>query len=520
MKQPPGFWHVIRFAGLSAIIILGLVSIIGTGGSGDHSPSPDESKTYYRDADGDGYGDSNITAKFSAHPLVEYVSNASDCDDGNAAVNPGATERCDDGIDNDCDGLTDVGCTCTDADGDGYYAQAGCGSDVDCNDADAFINPGAVEICWDNIDNNCNGRTDEGCTCTDADGDGFYLESGCGTALDCDDEDAGVFPGAVEICGDGKDNDCDGQALVCGGGESSIPDSGQTTCYNTGGGVINCPKSGKAYYGQDASYTINPPSYTWLIDNGEAMVKDNITGLVWEVKTDAGGVHDKDNRYSWYGLDMFVNELNAEQYGGHSDWRLPTVRELMTIVDYGTYGPAVDTYYFQHTMSSYYWTSGNAVGNPGACAVNFISGQDNDSDLSDQYYARAVRGGQPEASLTDNGDGTVTDNTTGLMWAQGSSANNMTWKEALAWCEALSLAGYGDWRLPTIKELKTLVDDDSDGLAIDIDYFPETVATYYWSSTTNAYYTEHAWLVSFNYGNNGHGNKSSRYYVRAVRGGK
>ncbi len=523
MKQPPsGFYNVIRFTGLMAIIILGLVSIIGTGGSGSYSPASEKSMTYYRDADGDGYGDAGNAAEFTSMPLGQYVSNKTDCDDSNPAVHPGAIERCDDGIDNNCDGEIDVGCICTDDDGDGYFVQFGCGTNVDCNDADAAIHPGVAEVCWDSVDNNCNGQIDEGCTCTDADADGFYVEGNCGTAVDCDDGDADIFPGAAEICGDGVDSDCDGQDLSCGTADARIPDTGQTTCYNRAGGETTCPVPGRALYGQDASYAINPPSYTWLIGNGEAMVQDNVTGLIWEVKTDEGGTHDKDNRYAWYIVNDFIDTLNAELYGGYDDWRLPTVEELMSIVNYGTFGPAVDTYYFQNTMLSYYWASGDADNNAnGVLAVNFIYGQDNTSNLSDQYYyVRAVRGHQQTVSLTDNMDGTITDDNSGLMWDKRSSASNMTWEEALAWCEDLSLAGYEDWRMPTVKELKSLVDDNADGQMIDINYFPDTTSSYYWSSTTHAYYPDNAWLVGFSYGNNGYGNKTGRYYVRAVRGGR
>ena len=114
------------------------------------------------------------------------------------------TEICADGKDNNCNGSTDEGCaSCIDMDGDGFYANC---NPFDCNDNDASIYPGAVEKC-DGKDNNCNGITDEGCpSCIDMDGDGFYANC---NPFDCNDNDANIFPGAEEVC-DGKDNDCNG----------------------------------------------------------------------------------------------------------------------------------------------------------------------------------------------------------------------------------------------------------------------------------------------------------------------
>ena len=208
--------RTIRYACLLAIIVVGLVCIIGTGGGGGGDDDNNGLNTYYRDGDNDGYGDADASIDASSRPQG-YVADDSDCDDTNAAFHPGAAEVCSDGIDNDCDGQVDEGCsthTCTDADGDGFYAQSGCGTAVDCNDNNAAVRPGAAEVCDDAIDNDCDGQVDEGCMdddCTDTDGDGFYAESGCGTAVDCNDNNAAVRPGAAEVCDDGIDNDCDGR---------------------------------------------------------------------------------------------------------------------------------------------------------------------------------------------------------------------------------------------------------------------------------------------------------------------
>jgi hypothetical protein len=148
-----------------------------------------------------------------------------DCNDGSAQVFPGAGEDCTDGIDNDCDGLVDTqdpdaaNCpiVCTDNDGDGYSIDGGQCGPVDCVDADASINPGAIESCTDGIDNNCNGLLDDldpgavGCgpNCTDADKDGFAIDGGSCGPVDCNDADALTSPNSPEIC-DGRDNNCDG----------------------------------------------------------------------------------------------------------------------------------------------------------------------------------------------------------------------------------------------------------------------------------------------------------------------
>jgi parallel beta-helix repeat protein len=179
--------------------------------------------TYYLDFDGDTYGDPNVSVVDRTQP-PGYVTDGTDCDDNDPGINPGAAEICGDGIDNDCDGQVDEGCT--DADGDGYA------DDVDCDDNDPNVNPGAAEVCGDGIDNDCDGE-DSACGAGrgksyyygDADGDTYgdpndqvvsknppagYVNNN----VDCNDADPGINPGAAEVADDGIDQNCNGYDLV------------------------------------------------------------------------------------------------------------------------------------------------------------------------------------------------------------------------------------------------------------------------------------------------------------------
>jgi Protein of unknown function (DUF1566) len=169
-------------------------------------------------------------------------------------------------------------------------------------------------------------------------------------------------------------------------GATPLPDTGVTKCWNDSGTMIACPSPGQDFYGQDANYTINPPSYTKLDGSGVAlpdsatswvMVKDNVTGLIWEIKTKKDGVknyedpNDADNNYTWYDsnpatnggnpgtigndTEVFLKALNDAHYGSFSDWRLPTIKELESIINYSiaSPGPTINSGYFPNTQSSF-----------------------------------------------------------------------------------------------------------------------------------------------------------------------
>ncbi len=199
---------------------------------------PVDGEVWYADADADGYGAPDLPVRACARP-GGYVGDATDCDDGDASIHPGANERCD-GVDEDCDGAVDEDpvdppAWYADVDGDGYgdptVATSAClrpGGHVadatDCDDGDATIHPGADEHC-DGVDEDCDGAVDEepvdgGAWYLDGDGDGYgdggVSTTACGQpsgyvadGTDCDDADPAVSPGAQERC-DGVDDDCDG----------------------------------------------------------------------------------------------------------------------------------------------------------------------------------------------------------------------------------------------------------------------------------------------------------------------
>jgi hypothetical protein len=161
----------------------------------------------------------------------------------------------------------------------------------------------------------------------------------------------------------------------------SLPDTGQTISYTT-------------TFGEDADYSINPPSYS---DNGDGTVTDNVTGLMWQQE-------DDDTTYNWYEAtgkydatdNLFSTHVcDSLSLAGHSDWRLPDEKELLSIVNYDSSNPAIDTIYFPNTNSSGYWTSTTCANSTSrAWGVDFDIGGVFDINKTDYCGVRCVRGEQ------------------------------------------------------------------------------------------------------------------------------
>ncbi|WP_045215356.1 DUF1566 domain-containing protein [Desulfonatronovibrio magnus] len=324
-----------------------------------------------------------------------------------------------------------------------------------------------------------------------------------------------------------------------------FPDTGQTRCYDDEN-EITCPQPGQPFYGQDAQYQPRiPRSYTKLghggailddaaahVDNGGPwiMTRDDVTGLIWEVKTD----DNKSDRYNWNDAqDSFISNLNQEEYGGFSDWRLPDVKELSSLINSGTHAPAIEKFYFPNTaLSTSYWSSTDYTFSRNQVWLVQVDGNAHCNYITHSYMVRAVRAGPPQQqNLTDNQDGTVTDSATGLMWqkctygqtwddGQGTctgSAASLDWQQSLEAAENLELAGHDDWRLPNRNELQSLADYSRHAPAIDPMLWDSTELANYWSSTTRADFTDSSMIVDFNFARIDTRSKSDNNHVRAVR---
>ncbi len=357
-----------------------------------------------------------------------------------------------------------------------------------------------------------------------------------------------------------------GLAIVSSGGsqELILPDSGQELCYNWERIICDewhmegfnqvcdsqpyCPEEGEDFYGQDATYSINPPDLT---NNNDGTIKDNLTGLTWEQKSET-------NEPQLFTYDNATAYCENLVLGGKDDWRIPTRPEYSTIFNYNFTSPAFDPVLFPYYSTSggadsgygtYSWTSSEYHDNATKTwRMSMSFGQIEKVSKIDYPLSkvRCVSGTSlPESSFVDNGNGTVTDNTTGLMWEQktddGSSRDKdiaRTWKDSLKYCQVLILGGYTDWRLPTAREQERIVDLEKSWPAVDTQFFPNTNTDnatttdhnegIYWSGTSCAGCHKHKALsIDYSDGELYFGYKKIKnqevypeHYERCVRGGQ
>ena len=285
-----------------------------------------------------------------------------------------------------------------------------------------------------------------------------------------------------------------------------LPDTGQTTSYTT-------------TFGEDNDYSINTPSYT---NNGNGTITDNITGLMWQ-QVDGGEMT----------IENAPNYCSSLTLGGYNDWRLPTPMESFSILNLQQNNPALNTAYFSSNGADYWWTNtfqandntkvwctnaGGGIGNKPKSETISAGG-------TKSYHVRAVRDISIPTILanhyTDNGDGTITDNLTQLVWQKVPNTTALTWEQAITYAEGLSLAGASDWRLPNIKELQSLNDESVTNPSVNTTYFGSIGVKNYWSSTTllpNPNNLTSAWYWNTQFGITTYDTKTNTNYVICVRG--
>lgn len=296
-----------------------------------------------------------------------------------------------------------------------------------------------------------------------------------------------------------------------------VIDTAQDTCYDTNGNVITCPDSLDPLYGQDAQYFGTQPSYT---DHGDQTVTDNRTGIMW---TKAPAV-DK------LTIVDAISYCDALSLAGFEDWRLPSIKELLSLADFrgellgddtSSATPYINTDYFEFTyddevsFNGQYWSSTEYVKGPTVdtqlayFGFNFADGHikaypsgfsfenpmQPDGPAAEQFVMcmRCTEQNLGAGSLSyganlfvDNGDNTITDVYTGLVWQADDDGTTRDWPGALDYCEDLVLAGRSDWRLPNGKELQSIVDYEKLEIpAIDPIFGTTEAESWFWTSTTH-----------------------------------
>lgn len=308
----------------------------------------------------------------------------------------------------------------------------------------------------------------------------------------------------------------------------TIVDTGQKNCFDNTK-KIQCTKIGQPFFGQDAQYTTSPPAYK---DNRDGTITDLNTNLMW--------TKDPGSKKTY---KQALANAKICKVAGHTDWRLPTIKELYSLILFSGMDPDpgnpntsdlipfinkkyFDFRYGQHAdgdriidsqfATSTIYRSTTMNGNKTMFGVNFADGRIKGYPINPigprpekKFYALYVRDNTAygKNDFHDNGDGTITDRATGLIWMKVDSGHmkagknkdgKLTWAQALDWAENLDYAGCSDWRLPNAKELQSIVDysrcpDTTDSPAIDPIFQTSEIKNeagkkdypYFWTSTTH-----------------------------------
>lgn len=309
----------------------------------------------------------------------------------------------------------------------------------------------------------------------------------------------------------------------------AVVDTSQTLFFDESD-EISEPGTNDAFYGQDAQFDGNQSCYEISFDR--LTVYDYNTQLTWTRSPDwtGDGTIDINDKMTQTEAAAYVATVNAANFGGYSDWRLPTTKEVYSLMDFrgtdpmsddtSTLVPFIDSDYFEfawgdtdageRTIDSQVATStidldpvmgGMVDSMPG---LNIVDGRIKGYPITKDFLVYLCRGNTEYGvnDYQDNGDGTVTDRATGLMWQQTDSGTGLLWSNALAYAQqknAENYLGYSDWRLPNAKELHSIVNYDvapttSGSASIDTNYLycttilnegGETDWPWYYTGTTH-----------------------------------
>lgn len=284
-----------------------------------------------------------------------------------------------------------------------------------------------------------------------------------------------------------------------------IVDTGQTKCYDNHAEIAP-PARGQPFDGQDAQYHGVQAAYQ---DRGDGTICDLNTGLIW--------VKARGDKMDWASA---VAGAATCRVGGHHDWRMPTIKELYSLIDFNGYcsgstthsKPYLNTQFFDFVygdeaagvriIDCQDWSATEYLGKwshgmpTSAFGVNFADGRIKGYPKAFpngricQMFVRYVRGNPQygKNDFHDHGDNTITDHATGLTWQKFDSGKGLNWQQALAYAASNHLAGHHDWRLPNAKELQSIV-DYSRIPAIDpifqISKLSDGEHPFYWTSTTH-----------------------------------
>ena len=235
------------------------------------------------------------------------------------------------------------------------------------------------------------------------------------------------------------------------------------------------------------------------------------------------------NGLMWQGSTARPGKIHSQAQGvcesltlaDYTDWRLPSLKELLSLADFGQSSPAINLALFPGTASGPYWAAdADALAAGSFWTVNFQSGSFLPLDGAGANFIRCVRGQTLHFNdLVPADTGALLDIGTGLVWQQEHDGVALTWQQALAACEGLSLAGRSDWRLPNIKELESIADASRAAPALSSAFADLAGVRRFWTSTTEVSNPARAWGVHFEDGYSYPMTKTQPHYTRCVSGG-